>query len=176
MRRVRNLHTQPLGPPRRECHDDRTNRGAGPAFADYLRQFLFCGGYTQTFDLLGLYCRGLLSDLGRKTCEPLALYAGVAVRTLQEFLKDQRTGEEKSFVSGAPPGTALGRLLRVGFGRWNAEHCFRVSKGEVGVRDFQGRSYVGLMRHVTLCLVALTFAAGQAARRRGAPRRGGARR
>jgi SRSO17 transposase len=60
----------------------------GPAFADYLDQFLFCCGYTQTFHLLQLYCRGLLSDLHRKTCEPLALYAGVAVRTLQEFLKD----------------------------------------------------------------------------------------
>jgi len=60
----------------------------GPAFAAYLQQFLFCCGYTQTFDLLGLYCRGLLSDLKRKTCEPIALYAGIAVRTLQEFLKD----------------------------------------------------------------------------------------
>lgn len=60
----------------------------GPAFASYLQQFLFCCGYTQTFALLGLYCRGLLSDLPRKTCEPLALYSGVAVRTLQEFLKD----------------------------------------------------------------------------------------
>ena len=60
----------------------------GPAFAQYLQQFLFCCGYTQTFDLLGVYCRGLLSDLQRKTCEPLALYSGVAVRTLQEFLKD----------------------------------------------------------------------------------------
>src|SRR3954451_16413307 len=60
----------------------------GPAFADYLGQFLFCCGYTQTFDLLGVYCRGLLSDLERKTCEPIALAAGVAVRPLQEFLKD----------------------------------------------------------------------------------------
>src|SRR5215469_14163160 len=60
----------------------------GPAFAAYLEQFLFCCGYTQTFDLLGVYCRGLLADLDRKTCEPLALYAGVAVRTLQEFLRD----------------------------------------------------------------------------------------
>ena len=60
----------------------------GPAFATYLQQFLFCCGYTQTFDLLQVYCRGLLSDLDRKTCEPLALYAGVAVRTLQEFLRD----------------------------------------------------------------------------------------
>ena len=62
----------------------------GPAFADYLQQFLFCCDYTQTFDLLGVYCRGLLSDLGRKTCEPIALQAGVAVRTLQEFLRDHR--------------------------------------------------------------------------------------
>jgi SRSO17 transposase len=62
----------------------------GPAFADYLRQFLFCCDYTQTFDLLGVYCRGLLSDLDRKTCEPIALAAGIAVRTLQQFLKDHR--------------------------------------------------------------------------------------
>jgi SRSO17 transposase len=375
-------------------------KALGPAFADYLQQFLFCCGYTQTFDLLQVYCRGLLSDLDRKTCEPLALYAGVAVRTLQEFLKDhfwsytqardllqghvartlgeqpsddlgtlglidetsvvkkgrhtpgvqrqrcgevgkqencivtvhlgvargryktlvdadlflpeswsedrprcqaadipdelvhrpkwrialeqvdralanaigldwltfdedygkvpeflkelddrhvryvgevpksfhcgvarsgcgrrasraddlvrhspaftrqrgrrfrlhhqtqgdslwdvkaapvwvsgggQRlswlmwarnvaTGEQKYFVSNAPARAALGRLLRVGFARWNVEHCFRVSKGAVGFRDFQGRSYVGLMRHLTLCLVTLTFAAGQAERLRG---------
>ena len=62
----------------------------GPAFAAYLRQFLFCCDYTQTFDLLGLYCRGLLSDLDRKTCEPMALAAGAAPRTLQEFLRDHR--------------------------------------------------------------------------------------
>src|SRR5438067_1720206 len=62
----------------------------GPAFADYLQPYLFCCDYTQTFDLLGVYCRGLLSDLERKTCEPIALAAGVAVRTLQEFLRDHR--------------------------------------------------------------------------------------
>jgi SRSO17 transposase len=379
----------------------------GPAFADYLKPFLFCCGYTQTFDLLSVYCRGLLSDLERKNCEPIALYAGVAVRTLQEFLRDhvwsfeqvravlqqqvasellslprddlgtlgivdetgvvkkgthtpgvqrQRcgevgkqencivtvhlgvargryktlvdadlflpeswdqerercqqagipndvvhrpkwqlalgqidrarsqgitlewltfdedygkapdfltglntrhllyvgevpksfhcsvarprrgqstpradnlvrhspafqqqpwrrfrlhhqtegdtvwqakaaqvwisggggrtywliwarnpaTGEEKYFVSNAPARTALGRLLRVSFGRWNVEHCIRASKGEVGFRDFQGRHYVGLMRHLTLCLVTLTFAAGQAARLRGEKSRGNA--
>ena len=60
----------------------------GPAFADYLRRFLFCCEYTQTFDLLNVYCRGLLSDLPRKTAEPIALASGTAVRTLQEFLKD----------------------------------------------------------------------------------------
>jgi SRSO17 transposase len=371
-----------------------------PAFADYLQQFLFCCGYTQTFDLLSVYCRGLLSDLGRKSCEPMALAAGVAVRTRQEFLKDHRwsfeqardvlqhhvagelvsgpadelgtvgivdetgtvkkgnhtpgvqrqwcgevgkqencivtvhlavargryktlidadlflpeswdrdrdrcraagipddvvyrpkweialgqldrarasgigldwltfdagygdkpgflrglderhlhyvgevpksfrcstrrlrpgqaghraddlvrhspafqrqparrfrlhhqtegdsvwevkaarvwvsgvgprphwliwarnvaTGEVKYFVSGEPARAARGRLLRVGFSRWNVEHCIRASKGEVGFRDFQGRHYTALMRHLVLCLVTLTFAAGQAARLRG---------
>jgi hypothetical protein len=53
----------------------------GPAFADYLRQFLFCCDYTQTFHLLGVYCRGLLSDLPRKSAEPIALASGTAVRT-----------------------------------------------------------------------------------------------
>jgi hypothetical protein len=39
----------------------------GPAFADYLEQFQFCCAYTQTFDLLKVYCRGLLSDLPPST-------------------------------------------------------------------------------------------------------------
>jgi SRSO17 transposase len=58
----------------------------GPALADYLDHFLFCCDYTQTFRHLGTYCRGLLSDLQRKTAEPVALAAGTPVRTLQLFL------------------------------------------------------------------------------------------
>jgi SRSO17 transposase len=60
----------------------------GPALADFLDQFLFCCGYTQTFEHLKVYCRGLLSDLPRKSVEPIACAAGTPVRTLQEFLKD----------------------------------------------------------------------------------------
>jgi SRSO17 transposase len=371
----------------------------GPAFAQYLQQFLFCCGYTQTFDLLGVYCRGLLSDLKRKTCEPLALYSGVAVRTLQEFLKDHlwsfeqvrtilqqhvatelptwpaddlgtvgiidetgtrkkgtktpgvqrqwcgelgktencivtvhlgvargryktlidgdlflpkswdddrdrcrqagipddiryrpkwqialeqldrarangvtfdwltfdegygdkpgflqglgdrhllyigevpksfrcrapgtgrrrasraddlvrhsplftrqawrcfrlerqtlgdqhwevkaarvqlafggrrrywllwarnvRTGEQKYFVSNAPARASLRRLLRVAFCRWNVEHAIRLNKSEIGFRHFEGRNYVALMRHLTLCQMTMTFVADQAERLRG---------
>jgi hypothetical protein len=75
-------------------------------------------------------------------------------------------------VSNAPAGAALGRLLRVGFGWWDVEHSIRSSKGEVGFRDFQGRHYVALMRPLVLCLVTLTFTAGQAARLRGEKSRG----
>ena len=63
-------------------------KALGPALADFLNKFLFCCGYTQTFTHLGVYCRGLLSNLERKTVEPIALAAGTPVRTLQEFLKD----------------------------------------------------------------------------------------
>src|SRR2546423_12632697 len=63
-------------------------RGLGPALAAFLDAFLFCCGYTQTFAHLGTYVRGLLSDLPRKSVEPIALKAGTPVRTLQEFLKD----------------------------------------------------------------------------------------
>jgi len=58
----------------------------GPAFADYLRCFRPCFVTKNTFGHLGTYCRGLLSDLSRKSVEPIALAAGCAVRTLQEFL------------------------------------------------------------------------------------------
>src|SRR5262245_44554796 len=68
----------------------------GPALADYLDQFLFCCGYTQTFAHLGAYCKGLLSDLQRKTCEPIALACGIPVRTLQEFLKDHAWDQDQA--------------------------------------------------------------------------------
>jgi SRSO17 transposase len=60
----------------------------GPALDDFLRPYLFCCGSTQSFAHLHTYCKGLLSDLKRKTVEPIALASGCAVRTLQEFLRD----------------------------------------------------------------------------------------
>src|SRR5215475_15682615 len=58
----------------------------GPAFAAYLRRFRGCLGQDRTAGHFDTYCRGLLTDLPRKTVEPIALEAGTAVRTLQEFL------------------------------------------------------------------------------------------
>jgi SRSO17 transposase len=64
--------------------------GLGPALDEFLQPYLFCCGYTQTFGHLHSYCRGLLSDLKRKSAEPMALASGCAVRTLQEFLRDHQ--------------------------------------------------------------------------------------
>src|SRR5262245_10964029 len=62
----------------------------GPAFAAYLRRFRDSFGQGRTAAHFDTYCRGLLSDLPRKTVEPIALEAGTAVRTLQEFLVTAR--------------------------------------------------------------------------------------
>ena len=64
--------------------------GLGAALDDFLQPYLYCCGYTQTFGHLHTYCRGLLSDLKRKSVEPIAQAAGCAVRTLQEFLRDHQ--------------------------------------------------------------------------------------
>jgi SRSO17 transposase len=64
--------------------------GLGSALEAFLRPYMYCCAYTQTFGHLHTYCRGLLSDLKRKTAEPIALACGCAVRTLQEFLRDHQ--------------------------------------------------------------------------------------
>jgi SRSO17 transposase len=58
----------------------------GPAFSRYLGRYRDCFLQKRTAAHFHNYCRGLLSDLPRKTVEPIALAAGTAVRTLQEFL------------------------------------------------------------------------------------------
>jgi hypothetical protein len=60
----------------------------GTAFAAYLRIYEGCIAYQPTAEHLHSYCRGLLSDLKRKSVEPIANACGTAVRTLQEFLRD----------------------------------------------------------------------------------------
>src|SRR4051794_13335874 len=62
----------------------------GPAFAAYLRRFRRCFRQDRTAGHFDTYCRGLLTDLPRKSVEPIALAAGTAVRTLQEFLTTAR--------------------------------------------------------------------------------------
>jgi SRSO17 transposase len=64
--------------------------GLGPAFAAYLGRYRGCFLQKRTAAHFDNYCRGLLSDLPRKTVEPIALEAGTAVRTLQEFLTSAR--------------------------------------------------------------------------------------
>lgn len=83
------------------------------------------------------------------------------------WARNVATGEEKYFLCNAPAKAKLQELVRVAFCRWNVEHCFRIGKSEIGFTHYEGRNYVGLMRHQTLCLLMLTFVAGHTERLRG---------
>lgn len=69
------------------------------------------------------------------------------------------TGEIKYFVSNAPPGTPVKKLLRVAFGRWRIERCFEDVKGELGLDHWEGRRWLGLKRHLILTAVSYLFLA-----------------
>lgn len=66
-----------------------------PALATLLKRFRGCFAREKTFTYLEKYILGLLSDVSRKSIEPIALAAGVAVRTLQEFLAFFRWDERR---------------------------------------------------------------------------------
>jgi hypothetical protein len=43
--------------------------------------------------------------------------------------------------------------------RWTVEECFKTGKSEVGLDEYEVRSWHGWYRHITLCLVAMAFLA-----------------
>jgi SRSO17 transposase len=61
-----------------------------PALASFLTEFDDCFARRDTRAHFPKYVEGQLSDLPRKSVEPIALKAGVPVRTLQEFLSQHQ--------------------------------------------------------------------------------------
>ena len=66
-----------------------------PQLADYLDCFEDCFARRDTQAHFPVYVRGQLSELPRKSVEPMALAAGTAVRTLQEFLTHLSWDEDR---------------------------------------------------------------------------------
>jgi SRSO17 transposase len=64
------------------------------------------------------------------------------------------------FVVFAPAGSRLLDLARAAGRRWLVEECLEAAKQEVGLADYEVRSWRGWHRHVTLAMLALGFLAG----------------
>lgn len=69
-------------------------RQLDPILRKYLERFDDCFVRRDTRAHFPVYVRGQLSNLERKSVEPIALEAGVAVRTLQEFLSQLQWDQE----------------------------------------------------------------------------------
>ena len=72
------------------------------------------------------------------------------------------TNEVKYFVSNRVPGErgiSLRRLLRIAFGRWSVECCFRQAKEELGLDHYEVRGWRCLHRHFYLTQLTHLFCA-----------------
>ena len=65
-----------------------------------------------------------------------------------------KTDELRAYVCYAPEGTPLEKLIEIAGTRWTIETCFAESKGEVGLDQYEVRSYAGWYRHITLACAA----------------------
>src|ERR687886_445276 len=82
-------------------------------------------------------------------------------------------------MTHAPEGATLAQLARVAGVRWTIESCFEAAKTEVGLDQYEARSWTGWHRHVTLAMLAHAYLAvvreaAVGGRGDGRPRRGAA--
>ena len=61
------------------------------------------------------------------------------------------------YLTLAPEGTGLSDLVRVAGTRWTIEACFEAAKGEVGLDQYEVRSWTGWHRHITLAMLAHAY-------------------
>ena len=63
------------------------------------------------------------------------------------------------YLTHAAHGMALADLVRIAGTRWTIEACFEAAKGEVGLDQYEVRSWTGWHRHVTLAMLAHAYLA-----------------
>ena len=71
--------------------------------------------------------------------------------------RNPTSGEVKYYLSNAPAETKLATFAWVSGMRWPIETCFEDGKQEIGLGDYQVRSWTGWHHHMTLCILAHFF-------------------
>lgn len=72
----------------------------------------------------------------------------------------------KYFLCNAAADAECATVLRVAFYRWHIERLFRESKNETGLDHYEGRTYQGWQRHLTLTSLSILFLSEQRERMR----------
>ena len=65
--------------------------------------------------------------------------------------------ELRAYIAFAPIDTPKHKLVEVAGTRWTVETSFKESKSEVGLDQYEVRSYDGWYRHITFSCIALAF-------------------
>jgi SRSO17 transposase len=73
--------------------------------------------------------------------------------------RSREDGKLAYYVCYAPPNTGVQTLVQVAGMRWMIEECFEAAKQEVGLDQYEVRSWHGWYRHITLAMVAHAYLA-----------------
>jgi len=65
--------------------------------------------------------------------------------------------ELRAYICFAPIDTPKQKLVEIAGCRWTVETFFKESKSEVGLDQYEVRSYDGWHKHITLACIALAF-------------------
>jgi SRSO17 transposase len=95
-----------------------------------------------------LWRKGVDGLPGRRHC--LIVARNVLTREVKYFVANRVPGER---------GISLRRLLRVAFGRWSVESCFRQAKEELGLDHYEVRGWRCVHRHFYLTQLTHLFCA-----------------
>ena len=68
--------------------------------------------------------------------------------------------EPRYYLSNAPQDTPLETLAYVGGSRWRIETEFETEKGDVGLDEYEARSWAGWHHHIAMCLLGGAFLLG----------------
>jgi len=88
-------------------------------------------------------------------CLPLTEACAPGMRRWLLIRRDGDDGDDpRFFLAHGPEDTSAQDLLRVCGVRWQIEECFAQAKGEVGLDQYEVRTWDAWHRFVTLCLLA----------------------
>lgn len=68
-----------------------------------------------------------------------------------------KPAEVTYFLVFAPTATTLSQMVEAIGSRWSVEQCFEEAKGEVGLDEYEVRSFHGWYRHITFSMLAHAF-------------------
>lgn len=75
----------------------------------------------------------------------------------RSLVEGPKPAEVAYFLVFAPATTTLAEIVVAIGSRWTVEQCFEEAKGEVGLDEYEVRSFQGWYRHITLSMLAHAF-------------------
>jgi SRSO17 transposase len=74
---------------------------------------------------------------------------------IRKNIKDQN--DVAFYIACSPNSKSLHDMAKAAGSRWTIEACFEMAKGDVGLDQYEVRSWVGWYRHITFAMLALAF-------------------